>query len=91
LSLVATSEALVMSPKNPERLLTTRDAAELVGLQPATLIAWRSRGTPGRPQPVRLGTRSIRYREADVLAWRDRESAVRDYSDRKAGRKKRGS
>lgn len=81
-----------MSPKNAtERLLTTRDAAAIVGLQPATLVAWRTRGTPGRPQPVKVGTRSVRYREADVVAWRDRESTVRDYSDRKASRKKRGS
>ena len=81
-----------MSPKKTsERLLTTRAAAELLGLQPATLVAWRTRGTPGRPQPVRLGSRSVRYRETDLLAWRDRETAVRDYSDRKASRKKRGS
>ena len=80
-----------MSPKNTtEKLLTTRDAAAIVGLQPATFIAWRTRGTPDRPQPVRVGTRSIRYRESDVLAWRDRETAVRDYG-RKASRKKKSS
>lgn len=80
-----------MSPKSREQLLTTAAAAEILGIREATLVAWRSRGTPGRPQPVRVGTRSVRYREADVLAWRDRETTVRDYSDRKASRKKRGS
>jgi predicted DNA-binding transcriptional regulator AlpA len=88
---VALLEALVMSPKNREQLLTTAAAAELLGLREATLVAWRSRGTPGRPQPVVVGTRSIRYRESDVVAWRDRETTVRDYSDRKAGRKKKSS
>jgi predicted DNA-binding transcriptional regulator AlpA len=76
-----------MSPKNRERLLSTAAAAELLGLREATLVAWRSRGTPGRPLPVKVGSRSVRYREADVIAWRDRESAVRDYRG-KASRKK---
>jgi predicted DNA-binding transcriptional regulator AlpA len=53
------------------------------------LIAWRSRGTADRPQPVRLGTRSVRYREADVLAWRDREATVRAWPAKKS--RKRGS
>lgn len=79
-----------MSPRNRNQLITTAAAAEILGLREATLVAWRSRGTLGRPQPVRVGTRSIRYRESDVVAWRDREAAVRDYG-RKASREKRGS
>lgn len=79
-----------MSPRNRNQLITTAAAAEILGLREATLVAWRSRGTPGRPEPVRLGQRAIRYRHADVVAWRDRESAVCDYRG-KAGRKKRGS
>jgi predicted DNA-binding transcriptional regulator AlpA len=70
------------------KLLTTAAAAELLGLREATLVAWRLRGTPGRPQPVVVGTRAVRYREADVLAWRDRESAVRDYRGRPDRKKK---
>lgn len=80
-----TLETMTM-PTTPERLLTTRQASELLGLREATLIAWRSRGTPGRPQPVKVGSKAIRYREVDVLKWRDRETAVRSY-----GRKQRGS
>lgn len=80
-----------MSPKKQgEQLLTTAAAADLLGVREATLVAWRSRGTPGRPQPVRVGTRAIRYRESDVLAWRDRETTVRDYG-RKVSRKKKSS
>lgn len=71
------------------KLLTTAEAATVLGLREATLIAWRSRGTPGRPQPVRLGTRSVRYREDVVLAWRDRETTVRSWTDKKS--RKRGS
>lgn len=74
-----------MSPK----LLSTAEAAAVLGLREATLIAWRSRGTADRPQPVRLGTRSVRYREADVLAWRDREATVRAWPAKKS--RKRGS
>jgi predicted DNA-binding transcriptional regulator AlpA len=68
------------------RLLTTAEAATVLGLREATLIAWRSRGTPGRPQPVRLGTRSVRYREDVVLAWRDRETTVRSWTGKKKSR-----
>lgn len=68
------------------KLLTTSEAAAVLGLREATLIAWRSRGTAGRPQPVRLGTRSVRYVEADVLAWRDRETTVRSWTGKKKSR-----
>lgn len=67
-----------------DRLLTSREAAELLNLRPETLIAWRVRQTPDRPQPVRVGTRAVRYREADVIRYRDRETKVRSWStDRK--------
>lgn len=70
-----------------EKLLTTAEAAELCGVREQTVMAWRSRQTPDRPQPVRVGTRSVRYREADVLKWRDRESKVRCWTgDRKKQR-----
>jgi predicted DNA-binding transcriptional regulator AlpA len=71
------------------KLLSTAEAAAVLGLREATLVAWRSRGTADRPQPVRLGTRSVRYRETDVLAWRDRETTVRAWPAKKS--RKRGS
>lgn len=70
-----------------DRLLTSREAAELLNLQPETLVAWRVRRTPGRPQPVRVGDRKVRYRESDVIRYRDRETKVRSWSnDRKKSR-----
>jgi predicted DNA-binding transcriptional regulator AlpA len=70
-----------------KQLLTTAEAAAVLGVREATLIAWRSRGTAGRPQPVRLGTRSVRYRQDDVLAYRDRETSVRPWTEKKSRRR----
>jgi predicted DNA-binding transcriptional regulator AlpA len=73
-----------MSPTT-DRLLSSREAAELLNLREATLVAWRTRQTPNRPRPGVVGSRSIRYREADLLKWRDRETKVRSWStDRQA-------
>jgi excisionase family DNA binding protein len=52
-----------------DRLLTAREAAELLGLKEGTLAAWRSRGTKGQPPAVRIGKRSIRYSEAALRDW----------------------
>jgi hypothetical protein len=68
-----------MSPKN-DRLLTSREAAELLNRREQTLAAWRTRQTPDRPTPVLVGKR-VRYREADVLAFRDRETKVVAYRE----------
>jgi predicted DNA-binding transcriptional regulator AlpA len=46
-----------------------RRAAEIVGLKPATLKKYRMRG--GGPPYVRYGRRAVRYRVADLRAWRD--------------------
>jgi predicted DNA-binding transcriptional regulator AlpA len=57
-------------------LLSTDDAAQLLGLSPATLNTWRSkRGRISRdgmngPQFMRMG-RTIRYRLSDLNAWID--------------------
>lgn len=54
---------------NPERALNTDEVAELLGLHKMTLVAMRKRGEG--PAYFRFGRRAIRYRTADVLAWRD--------------------
>jgi len=54
----------------PERLLTTRDAAELLGLAIKTLERHRASG--GGPHYIKLGAgRSgrVRYRRGDLEAW----------------------
>ncbi len=55
-------------PTEPETV-DQRRAAEIVGLKPATLKKYRSRG--GGPPYVRYGRRAVRYRVNDLRAWRD--------------------
>lgn len=56
-------------PKNETTVLETSpflrtpDAAEYLGLSPATLTTWRCRG--GGPRFCRMG-RAVRYRRADL-------------------------
>jgi excisionase family DNA binding protein len=48
-------------------LLTTRQAARLLGFSPRALEGWRLRG--GGPAFVRVSRRSVRYRRADLDRW----------------------
>jgi len=52
------------------RLLTSDEAALLLGVPVATLRTWRSRRRGYGPRAVHVGG-SIRYRLADLLAWID--------------------
>ena len=53
-----------MIPEIPNPLISTEEAAEILGLEPATLVNWRC--TRRYPLPfVRIG-RSIRYRLSDL-------------------------
>lgn len=53
---------------DPNRLLTTQEAAQLLGLQPCTLCAWREDGSqPGLPH-FKLG-KAVRYRYGDLIAF----------------------
>ncbi len=55
-----------------EALLTEIAAAALLGLRPATLCSWRSRGHG--PRFLRLGHKrrpAVRYRLGDLLTFRD--------------------
>lgn len=50
----------------PDRLLTTREVAELLGLSPeAVLRRWRAGELPG----FRLSSKVLRFRESEILAW----------------------
>lgn len=60
-------------PKSPrpgerERLLTVQETAERLGVKRKTLYNWVSTWEVERrgPEPLRLGGRSLRYRESDV-------------------------
>ena len=50
-----------------EHLLTTKEAAELLGKHHAVLADLRHQGRG--PKFIRMGGRSIRYRPSDLLAW----------------------
>lgn len=52
-----------------ERAIDTRETARITGLNEITLQQHRARG--GGPRWFRAGTRAIRYRLGDVIAWRD--------------------
>jgi predicted DNA-binding transcriptional regulator AlpA len=52
-----------------DRLLRQEEAAELLGLSPRTLEAWRVRG--GGPRYVSRGRRWVRYRPSDLAEWLD--------------------
>ena len=54
-------------PEHADALLFTAEAAFLAGLEPRTLEAKRLRG--GGPPFVRISTRAVRYRRADLKAW----------------------
>lgn len=49
-------------------LLTIRETAELIGVQPATIHNWRSSGATQLPRAYVVGKRP-RYRRSEVLAW----------------------
>jgi predicted DNA-binding transcriptional regulator AlpA len=56
-------------PPGGERLLTEKEAAQLLGLQPSTLRRWRSTGQPGQPEFVKIAGRAIRYRMSNLAAY----------------------
>ena len=58
---------------SPRRLLTTEEAAELVGLAPQTLAVWRCKKRYDLPY-VKIGNR-VRYRPEDIAAWLDANSS----------------
>jgi predicted DNA-binding transcriptional regulator AlpA len=55
-------------------LRDTQQAAEFLGLKPRTLEVWRMRGEG--PPHIRLGSRTIRYLEADLQEWLESKRRV---------------
>jgi excisionase family DNA binding protein len=49
------------------KLLTTEQAAALLGISPITLTKWRWNGKG--PESVRLGYRTVRYAQSSIDAW----------------------
>ena len=58
-----------MTPAQDDRLLTRKQAAEVLGFQPQTLARWKWEGREDRPPEVRVGRRAVRYRASDLEKW----------------------
>ena len=50
-----------------ETLLRRPEVEARTGLSKSTIYAWIERGD--FPQPVKLGTRLVAWRESDITAW----------------------
>ena len=50
-----------------EKLLRRPEVESVTGLSRSTLYDWMKRGE--FPQPVKLGTRLVAWRESDVNSW----------------------
>ena len=59
---------------DPNQMLSTQEAARLLGLQPCTLSAWREDGSQPDLAFFKLG-KAVRYRYGDILAFIDTRKA----------------
>ena len=50
-----------------EKLLSPQEAAAILGIKPNTLAVWRTKGTG--PTFTKLGSRTVRYRSADIAQY----------------------
>ena len=66
-----TERSMPTQTQAPDRLVTANEAAVILGFSTVTLAAWRWRPRTDTPPPpyVRIGGRSIRYRQSDLLTW----------------------
>lgn len=60
----------ITAPYHDEQMFTTQELANITGISRPTFEGWRSRKNGG-PLPTRLGPQIVRYRWADVKAWRE--------------------
>jgi len=58
-----------MTGATEDRLLTRKQAAEVLGFQPQTLARWKWEGREDRPPEVRVGGRAVRYRASALAKW----------------------
>ncbi len=57
-----------------DKLLNTREAAELLGMRPQTLQVWRLRGNVALPV-VRIGG-AVRYRRTDLAKYVEEHTSI---------------
>lgn len=58
-----------LPPLHPEQMLTTEQLAAITQISRQTYEGWRYKNNGG-PKATKLGPQIIRYRWADVCAWR---------------------
>lgn len=58
-----------MDTAQTEKLLTSEEVAQIVGVGTEQVKIWRSNGQG--PKYLKLGHRTVRYKRADVEAWLD--------------------
>ena len=62
---------------DPDTMLGDVHAAIILGLQPSTLVSWRSRNLGPRFRRIGDGhKKSARYRLGDLIAYRDRDIVI---------------
>ena len=55
-----------------DRMLSVKEAAELIGMKSQTLDKWRMQGNPAAPAFVRIG-RNCRYKASTLRTWMDNQ------------------
>jgi len=57
-----------------DKLMTRREVAEMLGMQPNTLArwAWKKEGPPF----IKVGPKAVRYRRSEVMAWLWRRAGI---------------
>jgi excisionase family DNA binding protein len=61
-----------------DSLMTTEAAAAELAVKPSTLARWRRQGRG--PRYVRIGSKVVRYRAADVNRWLEKHLASKRLS-----------
>jgi predicted DNA-binding transcriptional regulator AlpA len=85
---MSAAQARSRSEDRERRYLTTKQAAELLVISPATLDTWRSRG--GGPTYIKASTRRILYDRRDLEAWLEARKLEKT-KPRKTGSARRAS
>ena len=70
-----------MTTTDPYRMLTMPETAELLGLQPRTLSAWREDGSQPSLAFFKFG-KAVRYRYADILSFIESHRALSTHAAR---------
>lgn len=59
--------AMKSESETPEKLWTQEQLAEHIGVHPKTITRWVESGD--FPQPIRLGRRVLRWQDATINKW----------------------